>query len=323
MTRRVRIGLVGFGYWARLSYTPLLAERDDVAVVSACARTEASRAAARDAHGGGLRLHPGYAELIAVGGIDAVMIGLPPSLNAAAAAAALDAGIHAFVEPPFADAGDAERMLSAAEAGRAVLHADVEPRYLPAMGALRELFAGGGELGPLRSVRLDHRMMLAAEYRRSSMLFGLGPWYVDLLDSLIESPAAEVGLRPGKVRPDGLMVSGEARIRYESGAEGTWAFGFEGPETLVLGIAASGDGGEARADLTMGLVRGRRAGGEWTSEIVDCTRPEAGYIGMRESLGCFLAAVRGEGRTMSGPDAIRRTQPVLVKLRELEAGRGG
>ena len=122
---------------------------------------------------------------------------------------------------------------------------------------------------------------------------------------------------------DGLVVTGEARVRYESGAEATWAFGFEGPRTLGLCISASGAGGDAEADLTTGRVRRRPAGGEWTSEVIDCTRPEAGFIGMRESLGAFIAAARGQGRTSSGPDVIRRTQPILLRLGELEAGIGG
>ena len=176
-----------------------------------------------------------------------------------------------------------------------MLHADVEPRYLPAVGALADLFGSDGELGPLRSLRLDHEMLLAAEYRRSSMLFGLGSWYVDLLDAVAASPASRVDLSPGKVRDDGLVVTGEARIRYESGAEATWAFGFEGPRTLGLCISASGAGGDAEADLTTGRVRRRPAGGGWTCEVIDCTRPEAGFIGMRESLGAFIAAARGQG----------------------------
>ena len=84
--RPVRIGLVGFGYWARLSYLPLLEELSDVTVVGACAKTEGSRDAARQMLGEGVAIHDDYAGLIRPDCADAVIIGLPPDLNAAAAA---------------------------------------------------------------------------------------------------------------------------------------------------------------------------------------------------------------------------------------------
>ena len=320
MRKTVRIGLVGFGYWARISYLPLIEEMADARVVSVAARTEASRLAAGEKLGAGLGLYASYSELIESGEVDAVLIALTPELNAAAAAKALEAGLDTFVEPPFARAEDTERMLALAESGPAVLHVDVEPRYLPAVQALRELFGEGNELGALHSCHLEHEMVLASEYRRSSMIFGLGPWYVDLLDSFVHSSANCIELVPSRVRGDGLVVTGRAEVGYESGARATWSFSFEGPRTLGLKVTLNGAGGEATGDLTTGEYRWRRPGGDWKSRVADCTRPEAGFVGMRESLRAFIAAARGQGRTMSGPDVVRRTQPVLLRLQTLEAG---
>ena len=314
----MRIGLVGFGHWARISYLPLIEEMTDARVVSVAARTEKSRMAAREELGAGLGLFASYSELIKAGDADAVLIALTPELNAAAAAEALEAGLHTFVEPPFARAEDTERMLTLAESGTAVLHVDVEPRYLPAVQALCRLFGEGGELGVLHSCHLQHEMLLASEYRRSSMIFGLGPWYVDLLDSLIESPANRIDMMPAKVRGDGLVVTGRAEIGYESGARSSWVFSFEGPRVLGLKVTLNGARGEATADLTTGEYLWRRQGGDWRSGMADCTRPEAGFVGMRESLRAFISAGRGQGKTMSGPDVIRRTQPVLLELRRQE-----
>ena len=210
-------------------------------------------------------------------------------------------------------------MLRAAEASGLVLHADLEPRYLPAVAAMRDLFGAEGVLGQLQSIRLDHEMDLEASYRLRSMVFGLGPWYVDLLDALATSPAEAVELIPEKVRPDGLVVSGQALIRYESGTDATWSFGFEGPRRLAMDLSATGDKGEARADLTTGALSWRQTAGEWSCDVVDCSRPEAGFIGMRESIHAFIGAVQGQGESQSGPDVILRVQPILVELRRLEA----
>ncbi len=314
----IRVGLAGFGFWARLCYVPLLAELPDVLVVGVAAKTETSRIAAASAFGDGVTLHASYTDLIESEALDAVLVALAPSLNALAAGAALERDLHVFVEPPFADGPDTENMLALAETGRVVLHSDVEPRYLPVVRALRGLF-GDGELGALRSLRLDHEMLLSSDYSERSMVFGLGPWYVDLLDAFSQSPAARIELVPDGRRDDGLLVTGEANIEYESGVSATWNFGFEGPRELGLSVSLAGERGEAMADLTTGQYRWRLDGADWQAAVADCSRPEAGFIGMRESLRSFLAAVLGEGETFSGPDVIRRTQPVLLELQRQEA----
>ena len=317
-TNKVRVGLAGFGSWARMSYVPLLAELTDVKIIGVAARSEQTRTAAADVLGNSVALYDGYNDLIEAGGLDAVMVALTPALNAKAAVAALEHGLHVFMEPPFADPSDTERVLELAENGSGVFHSDVEPRYLPLVPAIRSLFYSEGVLGELRSFSLDHEMLLSSEYSGSSIFFGLGPWYVDLLDAFAQSPADQIELTSGRRRDDGLLVTGHTNIKYESGVTATWHFGFEGPRELGLSVVLMGEKGEAQADLTTGEYRWRLTGGEWQTATADCSRPEAGFIGMRESIHAFLAAVRGEGMTMSGPDVIRRTQPVLLELERQE-----
>jgi len=314
----IRLGLVGFGSWTPMSYVPLLAELPDVQVIGVAARSERSRRAAADVLGNEVALYDSYEGLIESGRLDAVMVALTPALNAKAAVAALERGLHVFMEPPFADPADTKRVLELAENGSGVFHSDVEPRYLPAVEALRGLFGSEGVLGQLQSFSLDQEMMLSSEYSGSSIFFGLGAWYVDLLDAFAQSPATQIKMVPSRRRDDGLLVTGQATIGYESGVTALWRFGFEGPSELGLSVSLMGDRGEAQADLTTGEYRWRLAGGDWQSAMADCSRPEAGFIGMRESIHAFLAAVRGQGKTMSGPDVIRRTQPVLLELQRQE-----
>jgi predicted dehydrogenase len=314
----VHVGLAGFGSWARMSYVPLLAELPNIRVVGVAARSEQTRSAAADVFGGDVALHASYDGLIEAGGLDAVMVALTPALNAKAAVAALEHGLHVFMEPPFADPSDTQRVLELANNGNPVFHSDVEPRYLPLVATINGLFGSEGVLGQLRSFSLDHEMLLSSEYSGSSIFFGLGPWYVDLLDAFAQSPADRIELVPGRHRNDGLLVTGQTNIGYESGVTATWHFGFEGPSELGLSVSLTGDKGEVQADLTTGEYRWRLTGDEWQSATADCSRPEAGFIGMRESIHAFLAAIRGEGKTMSGPDVIRRTQPVLLELQRQE-----
>ena len=318
MSEILRLGLVGFGHWARVSYLPILSEMQDVRITCVAARTEKSRMDARGLLGEELKLFADYEELVQSGEADAVLVALGLQQNSEAAGAALAEGLHTFAEPPFPFGDDTQRMLALAESGSAVFHADLEPRYLPAVGLMRGLFGEVGMLGMLQSCHLEHEMLLASNYRSISMVLGLGPWYVDLLDCFTKSPAASVKLTPGKISKDALVASGRAEINYRSGVRGIWDFSFDGPSQLGLKITLYGELGEAEADLTTGLCRWRFTAGRWKEETADCARPEAGFVGMRESLETFIAAVRGLGRTRSGPDVIRRINPILTQLRMQE-----
>ena len=73
MTKNLKIGLVGFGHWARTSYVPLISELPGVEVVSVAARSEESREVAAEMLGQNISLHEDYSELIEAGQIDGVL----------------------------------------------------------------------------------------------------------------------------------------------------------------------------------------------------------------------------------------------------------
>ena len=99
----LKIGLIGFGSWATSAYVPALRERDDVEIVALAARTESTRMTGRSLLGDAVSLYDNYHDLLGDAAVDAVMIGLPSDSSTEAAGAALDAGKHIFLEPPFPD----------------------------------------------------------------------------------------------------------------------------------------------------------------------------------------------------------------------------
>jgi predicted dehydrogenase len=150
----IRIGVIGAGGNTRDKHIPGLRALPGVAVVAvANSSAESSDRAARAL--GIARAYPDWRELVADGGIDAVVIGTWPDLHAAATIAALEAGKHVLCEARMAmDLAQARAMRACARA---------RPRrvaqIVPAPFALRverevERLLADGVLGRLLAVRM-------------------------------------------------------------------------------------------------------------------------------------------------------------------------
>ena len=321
----IDIGLVGLGSWAKEAYVPALVEESGVTVRAVAARTEETRRAALRLFGKDTELYADYTALLEGSQVEAVMIGLPPELSAKAALEAVEADKHVFVEPPFGVGGDSDRLLDAAEGAATVFHVDVELRYLPVVEAMRELLHGG-VLGRLLLVRAE----LANDWARGpdsgnpflgSQVFSLGPWYVDLLDAVADADPSRVDVFGSYLPDTSHMVTGTATIQFASAAVGEWAFNLTANKELELRLKVTGTEGEAEADLVGGSYRYRAFDSEWRLGSADCARPEHGFVGLRESVSAFLAAVRGEGSSRSGAGTYRRLHAGLTSLRQSETER--
>ena len=321
----IQIGLIGLGSWPRQSYVPILAEEPGVEVRAVAARTSATRQVARELFGPSVELYGDYRELLERSEVGAVMIGLPPLLSARAATAALEADVHVWVEPPFLDDDDTARMLKVARGVKKVFHADLELRYLPAVTALREMASGRG-LGELRRVKVELENDWATkptweEPTESSLVYNLGPWYIDLIDAFL-GKAPDRASVAATHRRGGAVDVGTASLQFPGGAVGELAIDLHSGPELQLRLKVVGSDGEAEADLISGTYRHRQAGGEWTSGVADCARPVRGFVGAWESVRVFLSAIRGDGETESGPAEYRRLQAALVALLKSERTEG-
>ncbi len=160
-SRRVRVGLVGYGTQMRSVLVPALltvpfGEVYGVAAASAfevvgvaTASRRSAREAETDHH---VPVHIGYADLLARDDVDAVLIAVPPDEAAAATVAALRAGKHVFCEAPGVrtprEAAAVRRAFVAAK--DRVLVYGACTRYMPVYRKLRELIAAGRRTDPTR-----------------------------------------------------------------------------------------------------------------------------------------------------------------------------
>lgn len=144
-----KIGIIGTGWGSRVQVPLFRAAGLEVAAIAGSdpARTET---AGRELGVGARR---DWRSIVDDPSIDLVSIVTPPSLHCEMSIAALEAGKHVLAEKPTAmDAGEAERMLRAAESRpKQIALIDHELRFLPAWRAAR---AAMGRIGHVRVVEM-------------------------------------------------------------------------------------------------------------------------------------------------------------------------
>src|SRR5580692_7831774 len=147
----LRIGVLGAARVATYALMEPSRRSARVRVVAVAARDpERARRFAHD-HGAG-RVEPDYDALVRAADVDAVYVALPASLHGEWTLRALAAGKHVLCEKPFAmNAGEAERMVSAAGAAGRVLVEAFHWRFHPLADRLAAILAGG-EIGAIRAI---------------------------------------------------------------------------------------------------------------------------------------------------------------------------
>jgi myo-inositol 2-dehydrogenase / D-chiro-inositol 1-dehydrogenase len=109
----LRLGLLGCGRIVQLVHLDLLAGMRWSRLV-AVADPDAGARAAAAARAPGAALHEHWQDLLSRDDLDGVVVALPSALHAEAAVAALDTGLHVYVEKPLAtELADAERVVAA------------------------------------------------------------------------------------------------------------------------------------------------------------------------------------------------------------------
>ena len=156
MERKLRIAVIGAGYWG-----PNLARNfsssPDWQLVAIC-DLDGRRAAELAARVGGVDVHTDVDDLLRRDDLDAVAIATPARTHHGLALRALAAGKHVMVEKPLADAGPRGRaMVDTASASGLVLMADHTYCYTPAVLKIRELVAEGalGDILFIDSTRIN------------------------------------------------------------------------------------------------------------------------------------------------------------------------
>ena len=140
--RRVRLGLIGAGWWATTNHLPLLAARDDVDLVAVCDLGTDHLRQVQERFGFSYATED-YQELLKVD-LDGVIVASPHYLHHEHARAALERGLHVMCEKPMAlDPRDAWDLVTMAEARDRHLVVPYGWNYKPFAKHAKRLLAEG------------------------------------------------------------------------------------------------------------------------------------------------------------------------------------
>jgi len=201
MADRVRFGVVGTGYWARVVHAAGVASHPDTDLAGVWGRDPAKTAAVAAEYG-----TDAFADYDAfLDAVDAVTFSVPPRVQAELAPRAAAAGRHLLLEKPLAmGTAAADRIVEAVErAGVASVVFFIE-RYIPEREAwLQAMRAEGGCLGAdafwLASLRTPGNPFAGSPWREvEGALWDVGPHVLSALLTVLGPVEEVVGARgPG------------------------------------------------------------------------------------------------------------------------------
>jgi myo-inositol 2-dehydrogenase / D-chiro-inositol 1-dehydrogenase len=258
--------------------------------------------------------------------LDALFVATPPATHADPTVAALDAGLHVFVEKPLArTAADAAAIVAAAERSGCVCAVGYQWRAIDFLPTVRELLAEqepalvvGASLGPTRARPwfLDHQA-------GGGILLELATHDIDLHRAVageivaVQAAASAVPLAQHGESAARIANAMSLTLHYENGGLGisnsAWT-GDDTPEVYFLQIAATD--ATLRLDLDPDFVLSGVSRGKTFEPIPVAEHPS------RRNIRHFLAAVReGGGEPLStAADAARALTVALACERALESG---
>lgn len=215
--RRVRVGVLGAGYWGR-NYVRSLEGLPEAELAWVCdLAPEARKRAARLAPGA--RITASLEEMLADGALEAIVIATNAVHHHAHASAALRAGKHVLVEKPMAlTVADAEELVRLAAEARRTLMVGHLMLYHGAVERLRAMVAGG-ELGRIYYL-YALRVNLGRIRRDENALWSFAPHDLSIILSLVHAEPESVAARGECYLQPGIEDVVFVNLRF---ADGTMA----------------------------------------------------------------------------------------------------
>ncbi len=197
----VRIGVIGGGLVAQAMHVPNLAARPDLFQLAGLAEPSETVRTALGARYGIGGLHTDYRALLDDGGLDAVLIASPAGTHAEVTLAALDAGLHVFVEKPMCiTMADADAVVAARDRTARVVQVGTMKRFDPAVERmLAELPDSAASLRYVSVVVNDPEFV--PFFEQHDIVRGTDvPW--DVIAATQEAEAAQVEAAVGSRHPN-------------------------------------------------------------------------------------------------------------------------
>lgn len=322
--KKLRVGVIGVGHlgaaharlWNQIEGVELVGVHDlDGARASAIAAEHGTRA------------FETLDELL--GHVDAVSIVTPTSSHAEVATAALNAGVHLFIEKPItARYSQAAPLIRLAEERGLMIQVGHIERFSPAFAAL-----GGYNLEPtfIESHRLAQFRPRATDV---AVVLDLMIHDIDLVLTLARSPVSEVRASGVSVVSDTIDIA-NARLEFENGCvanltasrisqrqmrkmrlfqkDSYISIDFAEPSVEVFRITDAEEGVEARTMLLGAIEQGTQQ-----RNITYAKLPTPEINALAEELKSFAGSIRGGEQpkvtAVSGAEALRVAEEILDQI---------
>lgn len=225
-------------------------------------------------------VHSDYESLIKDPNLDAIYIGLPPSLHAQWSIAALESQLHVLVEKPFASNSiEAKQMVAVADRTGYKLIEAFHWRFHPLSFRLIEL---SNQIGPIRKAHSQFNAVIAnkSDIRYQLDLSGgatmdIGCYPIHWLRTLIKQEPKVLEATCEQYSP-GIDTAMEAKLEFPSGVVATMQCSMAPHPSFPVGsyIYIEGDGGYIKVDNPIAPHNGHRlqaklANGTEIDEIVE------------------------------------------------------
>lgn len=327
----LRIGLIGAGSIAAYHIDGVRAAGGEIAAVAAASMESAARAAARF----GIPRACLWPEMIAGGGLDAVIVATPDDTHEEIAVAAIGAGLPCLVQKPLAPTAEAAaRVADLARARGVLLGTSFMHRHLPETVAFRAMLEGPAEvrgLGRILSIRLrnatpgpDWGDWFYDPGRTGGVVMQLGVHGLDLIEHLF-GPIAEVSAlsavrRPSRRLADGRVVAVRspdhvlALHRLASGVVATHEILFgEQAGTDRFKLEATCEGGQIELRGARGSLAVNDGSG-W--RIVETGAASAGEVQHRFFLEALARGDRSDGTDAAGVQSVLAAEALTAAARK-------
>lgn len=331
MNGKVRVGVVGMGYWG----PNLLRNLHELPTAEAAYACDA-RASLLEKVGlryPGVKRTTDYADLLSDDTLDAVILATPVSTHYDLAERALRAGKHVFVEKPLTtSARDAEQLSALADELGLVLMPGHTFLYSPPVNLIRDLIAAG-ELGEIYSISTS-RVNLGLHQSDVSVAWDLGPHDFSILRYwLDETPSHVAALSRGCVfpsTPDVAFINLEFRSGAIAHVELSWLAPSKLRRTTIIGARKMVvyddasiepvrifDSGVMLPDPeTFGEYKLTYRTGDILSPRVDAAEPL--LLEMSDFCHCVMTGETPRSSAALGTEVVRMVEAVDASL-----GRGG
>jgi predicted dehydrogenase len=207
----LRVGVVGGGLVAQAMHLHYLAAKPDRFTIAALAEPSRTVLEALGVRYGIAGLHADYRGLLDAGGVDALVVSSPAGTHAEVVLAALDTGVHVFVEKPMSvTLRDADAIIAARKRTGLVVQVGTMKRFDPAYEAmLAELPASAAELLYVSVVVNDPEF---APFFGAGEIVRGGDVPQDVIQATVRSERTQVEEAVGSGDPDVVRAFSESYL---------------------------------------------------------------------------------------------------------------